>query len=176
MKSRDKRSHPQFPIMKATEILERQIVVAKRDNTDASAYGVRVTPGGRFYAKNSNCRIGRDDALAEIEKNLAPKVVAAPKAPRGAAGSMTWDKLNNNTKQFFQWLGEQIQEKTHDHGMHTPARIGRNEIALTLQQCPLLTNLKKAGVVYGFVDPEKKSQKWVQLTEEGRAIWHSYFA
>ena len=162
--------------MKATEILERQITVAKRDNTDASAYGVRVTPGGRFYAKSSNIRIGRDDALAIIEKALAPEVVSTPKALRAAVGPMTWDKLNDNTKQFFQWLGEQIQEKTHDHGMHTPARIGRNEIALTLQQCPLLTNLKKAGVVYGFADPEKKSQKWVQLTEDGRAIWHSYFA
>lgn len=162
--------------MKSTEILERQIKIAERDGTNASVYGIRVTPGGRFYAKSSNIRISRDQALAIIEETMTPKEITAPVKACRAAGPITWDKLNSNTKAFFQWLGEQIQEQTHDHGMHAPARIGGGEIKLTLQQCPLLTNLKKAGVVYGFADPEKKSQKWVQLTEEGRAIWHSYFA
>jgi hypothetical protein len=146
--------------MKSAQILESLI-------NSAATLGDSQSEFGYLVGIKNNKRISADAALQIIELKLH----AQP-----APSRLSWDKLNDNTKSFFQWLCEQIQEQTHDHGMHTPARIGRNGIPMKLAECPLLSNLKKAGVIYGFSDPDVKSQKWVQLTEEGRTIWFSLFA
>ena len=153
--------------MKSAQILESLINSAATLGESQSEFGIKASPKGYLIDVKNNKRVNADAALRIITANLP--IQAAP-------SRLSWDKLNNNTKSFFQWLGEQIQGQTQDHGMHVPARIGRNGIPMKLAECPLLSNLKKAGVIYGFSDPDVKSQKWVQLTEEGRTIWFSLFA
>ena len=154
-------------IMKSAQILESLINSAATLGDSQSELGIKASPKGYLIDIKNNKRVSTDAALQIIELKLHAQPVPS---------RLSWGKLNDNTKSFFQWLCEQIQEQTHDHGMHTPARIGRNGIPMKLAECPLLSNLKKAGVLYGFSDPDVKSQKWVQLTEEGRSIWFSLFA
>jgi hypothetical protein len=152
--------------MKSAQILESLINSAATLGEGQNEFGIKASPKGYLIDVKNNKRVNTDAALQIITANLPVQV---------APSRLSWDKLNDNTKSFFQQLAEQIQSQTQDHGMHVPARIGRNGIPMKLAECPLLSNLKKAGVIYGFSDPEVKSQKWVQLTEEGRAIWFSLF-
>jgi hypothetical protein len=117
--------------------------------------GIKVAASG--YISQHGKRISLETAQGVLR-------AAKPKA------NYSWDRLNANTQTFFFTLCEQIQEQTKDHSLTVPARIGKNGITLTLAQCPLLTNLKRAGLIEGLVG-EKKSHKLVVLTDAGRQIW-----
>lgn len=150
----------------ALQIVTRQLKVAARDNTDAHSRGIRFTPRGYIYIGND--RIGHDAAV----QKLAHMLEVEAGEPARIITAINHLKLNINTQNFFYWLCEQIQEQTKDHDMIVPARIGKLDIPLTLAQCPLLTNLKRAGLIES-VPGAKKSHKLVRLTDAGRAYWQT---
>ena len=127
----------------ALRLAERQVQVAKKDNTDAHARGVTFKPSGYVFIGAD--RVSFDAAVQfitvrlEEEQKPAP---AKPKAAKAAAGPMTWDKLNQATKDFFFDLCEQIQTVTRDHSMVEGVRLGHDLPKISLPPAPRLSNLK----------------------------------
>ena len=160
----------------ALDLITRWTKVAERDGTPAGGYGVKVTPKGR-YANLDGIRIGHDQAVQTIADALnaeaAPAPVRAPKAPKAPAGPMTWDKLNQNTKDYFFRLCEEIQTATQDHGMTCSVRLGHDIPKISLVDAPRLTNLKKACLLRSY-EGEKKTYKMLALTELGQALWATH--
>lgn len=169
---------PSFQNMTYTEralhIVDRQLKVAARDGSDAHSRDIRFTSGGYIYHDGN--RIGRDAAVQmlacqlEQEDRHAEQPYEAAKTP---ADSMTWDKLNQATQDFFFRLGEQIQSATKDASNDCGARLGHAIPRISLQDAPRLTNLKKAGLLVTR-EGAKKSHKMICLTETGRAIWAAH--
>lgn len=155
---------------RALDLITRWTKVAQRDNTTAGGYGVKVSPKGR-YANAEGTRIGHDQAVQIVAAALNAEALPATTAV--TAQTFAWDKLNQNTKDFFFRFCELIQTQTGDYSMVVPARIGKHGISITLAECPLLTNLKRAGVLVGTTG-EKATHKYVAVTELGQAIWTAH--
>ena len=157
----------------ALRIAERQVQVAKKDNTDAHARGVTFKPSGYIFIGTD--RISLAAAVQFIAMRLEEEqkpAPAKPKAVKAAAGPMTWDKLNQATQDFFFDLCEQIQTVTRDHSMVEGVRLGHDIPKISLKNAPRLSNLKKAGVLETYSNNDSpKSHKFVGLTEQGQAIW-----
>lgn len=100
------------------------------------------------------------EAGNRIGKERAAKVLKDLQQP-----SFSFDKLNAATQAFFYQLCEQIQTATKDADMICGVKIGKDISSIGLVNAPRLTNLKKAGLI------AKAHKGWVQLTEEGRAIY-----
>lgn len=159
---------------RALHIIDRQLKVAARDGSDAHSRNIRFTSGGYIYHDGN--RIGRDAAVQmlayQLEQEDQPteqsqKIIKAP------ASSMTWDKLNQTTQDFFFRLGEQIQSATKDANNRCAARLGHDIPSISLQDAPRLTNLKKAGLLV-TQEGAKKSHRMILLTEAGQAIWEAH--
>ena len=153
-------------------IVERQLVVAKRDNCTATHRGLVFTPKGRIYTHGGG-RIGIESAVqfmaAKIEQEDLNTSASTPKIKgQPSRTDFTWDRLNEATHEFFFRLCEDIQTYTKDAGMTCPAPIDQLRIGLT--NAPRLSNLKKAGLVIS-VEGAKKSHKWLRLTDSGRQLF-----
>ena len=121
--------------------------------------GIKVAPSG--YISKDGKRISLEEAA---------RICAGHRiAPR-----YDWAKLNQATQDFFFSLCERMQESNRDYQLDAPAQVGRGGISIGLQDCPRLTNLKRAGLIEGFADPNQKSRRYLQLTELGRAKWAAY--
>ena len=159
----------------ALDLITRWAKVAERDGTPAGGHGIKVTPKGR-YTNLDGTRIGHDQAVQIVAAALNTEAlppVKAPKAPKTPTGPMTWDKLNQNTKDFFFRICEEIQTATQDHDMTCPVRLGRDIPHIGLVDAPRLSNLKKVGVIRSY-EGEKKTHKMLVLTELGQAIWAAH--
>lgn len=161
----------------ALRIVERGVEVAKRDQTTFTNRGLKISAKGTITWKGK--RSTMDSAIANLADQINNEATAqmetatAPKAKK-AAGPMTWDSLNQATKDFFFELGEQIQEYTKDHENRACARLGHDLPKVSPQNQPRLTNLKKVGVLQtGTQEDQPKTHKFVWLTETGIATWHA---
>ena len=159
---------------------ERLAEVSKRDNTTANCHGVIFHPNGRIIYNKK--RIKKADAVQTIAAILESEdqVLNQKKSPisrSSQAGPLTWDKLNQATKDFFFELAGQIMDETCDadfeNGQHG-ARLGKDIPKISLKNAPRLSNLKKAGLFKsGQWNSNTKSERWIWLTEEGHAIYKS---
>jgi hypothetical protein len=159
---------------------ERLAEVSKRDNTTANCHGVVFHPNGHIIYNKK--RIKKADAVQTIaaileseDQVLNPK--KSPTNKSGLTGPLTWDRLNQATKDFFFELAGQIMDETSDadseNGQHG-ARLGRDIPKISLKNAPRLSNLKKAGLFRSNQGSSNiKSERWVWLTEEGHAIYKS---
>ena len=158
---------------RAQAIIDRLVQVARKDGSAASTRGISISPKG--YFTYVNIRISREQAIQRLadffehEEN-AP---AQAESQRKVSGKITWDSLNQATKDFFFELGEQIASATQDHNNSIAVRLGHDIPKITPQNQPRLTNLKKAGVVSSF-NGATKSHKMIQLSEQGQAIWMAH--
>lgn len=157
----------------ALALATRQTEVAKRDG-EANARGVKFTASGRYFIDGT--RISFEAAVqhiaARLEAEATPLPLATPKLkdePRRTG--FTWDSLNQNTKDFFFSLCEEIQTATGDYDMRVSAPV--KAVTIGLINAPRLSNLKKADLIESH-EGEKKSHKMLWLTDEGRAIWFAY--
>lgn len=159
----------------ALQIATRQQFVAKRDNGEANNRGIKFTPGGYCYL--SGVRISFEAAVQQIaacleaEANAATTIDAKVNKTQPRRTDFTWDRLNQNTKDFFFNICDQMQTISRDHDMIVPVAV--KELRIGLTHAPRLTNLKKAGLIEGFAGL-KKSHKMLRLTEEGRSLWASH--
>jgi hypothetical protein len=165
----------------AIAIIERGLTVAKRDNAAFQSRNVKISPKGYFFISGQRC--GQNDAIQALahvlNEEAKAETEALAKAKPGqrarAAGPMSYESLNQATRDFFFDLAELIQQATKDAANRVPARLGAEIPKITPQNQPRLTNLKKAGVVMsGNVDGRPKSHKFVWLTEQGQAIWAAH--
>ena len=89
--------------MKSAQILESLINSAATLGEGQSKLGIKASPKGYLVDIKNNKRVSADAALQIIELKLH----AQP-----APSRLSWDKLNDNTKWFFQWLCGRIQGQT----------------------------------------------------------------
>lgn len=153
----------------ALQVIERGIEVAKRDQSEFKSRCVKISKGGYFFINGQRC--SRDQAvqaLAHVFNEEARKDLEL-ETPE----LHTWDRLNLATHDFFFELCERMQELSKDHSLSVPVRVGKHGVRIELKDCPRLTNLKRAGVIRGFAG-EKKTQKFLQLTELGQAKWATH--
>lgn len=169
---------PPSPTMTYTEralqIATRQQAVAKRDDTKASSRGVTFTPGGYCYIGET--RISFESAVQHIAVALETEDTPAlipTKTIKTPAGPMSWDKLNQATKDFFFSLCEQIEVAEQDPNSPVAVRLGHDTPKINLVDAPRLSNLKKCGLVETYAG-EKKTYKMIRLTEQGQAIWRAH--
>ena len=93
----------------ALHIVERQLTVSKRDGSAARNRGIEFRPNGYIFAGNK--RISKDIAVvtlaqtleSEAQTKILPQVTKQTKS-----SGITWDKLNQATKDFFFELASQI--------------------------------------------------------------------
>lgn len=155
---------------RAQATIDRLVQVARRDNSTASTRGISISPKG--YFTYVNIRISREQAIQRLadffehEENTP----ALAESQRKTSGKISWDKLNQATKDFFFELGEQMQSVTQDHSNSIAVRLGHDIPKISPQNQPRLTNLKKAGIIRSF-SGATKSHKMIQLSEQGQAIW-----
>lgn len=155
---------------RALVTISRLAQVAQKDGSTANTRGISISPKGYFFHQGN--RISREQAVQllacafEHEEN-AP---ALAESQRKSSGKITWDSLNQATKDFFFELGEQMQSVTQDHNNSIAVRLGHDISKISAQNQPRLTNLKKAGVIRSF-SGTAKSHKMIQLSEQGQAIW-----
>lgn len=155
---------------RALATIDRLAQVAYKDNSTANTRGIAISPKGYFFYQNS--RISRERAIEQLACifELEEKVLATTEPQRKTGGKITWDSLNQATKDFFFELSEQMQSATQDHNNGIAVRLGHDIPKISPQNQPRLTNLKKAGVVRSF-SGTTKSHKMIQLSEQGQAIW-----
>lgn len=159
----------------ALALATRQAEVAKRDG-ESNARGVKFTASGRYFIGGT--RVGFDAAVqhiaARLEAEATPLPLVAPKLkgePRRTG--FVWDSLNQNTKDFFFNICDQMQTASQDHDMIVPVAV--KELQIGLKHAPHLSNLKKAGLIEGFTGL-KKTHKMLRLTEAGCDKWAAYNA
>ena len=179
---------PPFHIMartyteQALHIVERQLAVSKKDGSVARNRGIELRPNGYIFAGNK--RISKEAAvttlasLIEIEDNTQAEIKTTKKTK---SNGITWDKLNQATKDFFFELASQIYAATDDvnfeNGHPPAARLGRDIPKISLQNAPRLSNLKKAGMMEsGSWNSNVKSERWIMLTEQGLATYRAMHA
>jgi hypothetical protein len=160
---------------------ERLAEVSKRDNTTANCHGVVFHPNGRILYNKK--RIKKADAVQTIAAILESEDQMlnqknSPVNRPSQAGPLTWDRLNQATKDFFFELAGQIMDETFDadfeNGQHG-ARLGKDIPKISLKNAPRLSNLKKAGLLKsGQWNSNTKSERWIWLTEEGHVIYKSH--
>jgi hypothetical protein len=127
--------------------------------------GLVYTPKGYIYGKD-NVRISLNAAVQTLAVKLEQEDAPKPQIKRT---DFNWDKLNSNTQDTLFWLAERIVDQTKDAGLVLPARLGKDGVSIPAAKQPLITNLKKAGLVATSCGA-KKSHRYIQLTEEGRTI------
>lgn len=178
MKCMGDKESPPSPTMTYTEralqIATRQQAVAKRDGTKASSRGVTFTPGGYCYIGET--RTSFESAVQHIAVALETEDTPAlipTKTIKTPAGPVSWDKLNQATKDFFFRLGEDILTCTQAADLACAARLGHDIPKINLVDAPRLSNLKKCGLIETYAG-EKKTYKMIRLTEQGQAIWHAH--
>ncbi len=163
----------------ALHIVERQLQVSKKDGTAARNRGIEFRPNGYIFAGNK--RISKDDAVitlaqtleSEAQTKILPQVTKKTKS-----SGITWDKLNQATKDFFFELASQIYAATNDcdsENGHYMARLGQDIPKISLKNAPRLSNLKKAGMIEHNRVVERTG-RWISLTEQGLATYRAMHA
>ena len=166
----------------ALHIVERQLQVSKRDGNAARNRGIEFRPSGYIYAGTT--RISKEEAVQtlaariEIQENAK----AQPKVTKKTKSSgITWDKLNQATKDFFFELAAEIYAASDDvnfeNGHPPAARLGRDIPKISLKNAPRLSNLKKAGMMETTSwNSNAKSERYICLTEQGLATYRAMHA
>jgi len=161
----------------ALHIVERQLQVSKKDGSVARNRGIEFRPNGYIFAGNK--RISKDDAIITLAQTL--EIEDKPQAAKKTKSSgITWDKLNQATKDFFFELAAEIYACTEDvcfeNGHPPAARLGR-DIKIGLKNAPRLSNLKKAGMMETTNwNSNTKSERYLCLTEQGYATYRAMHA
>lgn len=153
----------------AIHIIERQLKVAKRDGGVATNRHLKFTSKGYILTKDGR-RISSSAAVQMIAAALEAEETAkrTPNKNDQTQANLTWDKLNQATKDFFIALCEQMQEHTKDAGMTTPAPV--KLLSIGLKNAPRLTNAKKCGLIQ-TITGRVKTEKLLVLTDDGRKIF-----
>jgi hypothetical protein len=166
----------------ALHIVERQLQVSKKDGTAARNRGIEFRPNGYIFAGTT--RISKEEAVQtlaariEIQDNEKPQPQTHKKAK---SSGITWDKLNQATKDFFFELAAEIYAATDDvnfeNGHPPAARLGRDIPKISLKNAPRLSNLKKAGMMETTSwNSNAKSERYICLTEQGLATYRAMHA
>jgi hypothetical protein len=166
----------------ALHIVERQLQVSKKDGSVARNRGIEFRPNGYIFAGNK--RISKDDAVITLAKLIEIEAQAKilPQATKKTKSSgITWDKLNQATKDFFFELASAIYAATDDvnfeNGHPPAARLGRDIPKISLKNAPRLSNLKKAGMMETTSwNSNVKSERYICLTEQGLATYRAMHA
>ena len=162
----------------ALHIVERQLAVAKKDGTVARNRSIEFRPNGFIFVGNK--RIGKELAVTTLAATLESE--AQPQATKKAKSSgITWDKLNQATKDFFFELAAAIYAATDDvnfeNGHPPAARLGHDIPKISLKNAPRLSNLKKAGMMETTSwNSSTKSERFICLTEQGLATYRAMHA
>jgi len=163
----------------ALHIVERQLTVSEKDGCAARNRGIEFRPNGYiFHGKN---RIGKAAAVQTLavileEEGKANALGTADQDTKSK--KMTWDKLNQATKDFFFELASQIYAATNDadsENGHYMARLGQDIPKISLKNAPRLSNLKKAGMIEHNRVTERTG-RWIGLTEQGLATYRAMHA
>ena len=164
----------------ALHIVTRQLEVAKKDNCIARNRNVEFRPSGHIYLCGE--RLSKVLAIqhiaakiqAEHESKIQPQAIKKTKS-----NGITWDKLNQATKDFFFELAAEIFAATEDvdyeNGRPACARLGRDIPKISLKNAPRLSNLKKAGMIEHNRVVERTG-RWISLTEQGLATYRAMHA
>ena len=162
----------------ALHIVERQLTVSKKDGSVARNRGIEFRPNGYIFAGNK--RISKEIAVTTLAQTLEiedkPQVTKKTKS-----NGITWDKLNQATKDFFFELAAEIYAATDDvdfeNGHPPAARLGRDIPKISLKNAPRLSNLKKAGMMESTSwNSNAKSERYICLTEQGLATYRAMHA
>jgi len=141
-------------------IVENLSKVAKRDNTISKSRTIQFHPNGTiFIGKDKISKAAATQTLAAllekeelaIEENSKPAKKPAKK-PR-SKGPMTWESLNEATKEYFFEIAKEIKD---DKGVL---------IKPGLKNAPRLSNLKRVGVIAKTGD-----SKGVEITDIGKNL------
>lgn len=158
----------------AQQKIERGIIVAKKDNSTFSTRSFKISPKG--YVTVDGKRISKDDAiagLAEVLKHEAQPQVPEPKKAKAPKGPLTFGNLNQQTRDYFYELCEQMVTISQDADNSVPVRTGSNFLSIPPKHQPRLTYLKKVGVIEKC-QGNKASHKMLRLTESGQALWKAH--
>ena len=162
----------------ALHIVERQLTVSKKDGSIARNRGIEFRPNGYIFAGNK--RISKEIAVTTLAKLI--EIEDKPQATKKAkSSSITWDKLNQATKDFFFELAAEIYAASDDvnfeNGHPPAARLGRDIPKISLKNAPRLSNLKKAGMMETTSwNSNAKSERYICLTEQGLATYRAMHA
>ena len=162
----------------ALHIVERQLQVSKKDGSVARNRGIEFRPNGYIFAGNK--RISKDIAVTTLAQAL--EIEDKPQVTKKTKSSgITWDKLNQATKDFFFELASQIYAASDDvnfeNGHPPAARLGRDIPKISLKNAPRLSNLKKAGMMETTSwNSNAKSERYICLTEQGLATYRAMHA
>tara|TARA_Y100000004_G_scaffold639_1_gene858 strand:- start:194 stop:709 length:516 start_codon:yes stop_codon:yes gene_type:complete len=163
----------------ALHIVERQLQVSKKDGSVARNRGIEFRPNGYIFAGNK--RISKDIAvvtLAQTLENEAQTKILPQITKKTKSSGITWDKLNQATKDFFFELAAEIYAATNDcdsENGHYMARLGQDIPKISLKNAPRLSNLKKAGMIEHNRVVERTG-RWISLTEQGLATYRAMHA
>ena len=162
----------------ALHIVERQLQVSKRDGSAARNRGIEFRPNG--YIFSGNTRISKDAAVQTLaaKMEIEDKHPAFKEPKKAKSSGITWDKLNQATKDFFFELASQIYAATNDcdsENGHYMARLGQDIPKISLKNAPRLSNLKKAGMIEHNRVVERTG-RWISLTEQGLATYRAMHA
>ena len=166
----------------ALHIVTRQLEVAKKDNCIARNRNVEFRPSGHIYLCGE--RLSKVLAIQHIAAKIQAEheAKAQPKIAKKAKSSgITWDKLNQATKDFFFELAAEIYAASDDvnfeNGHPPAARLGRDIPKISLKNAPRLSNLKKAGMMETTSwNSNTKSERYICLTEQGLATYRALHA
>jgi len=163
----------------ALHIVERQLQVSKRDGSAARNRGIEFRPNGYIFAGNK--RISKEIAVTTLAQLLEIEARPQEATKKTKSSGITWDKLNQATKDFFFELASQIYAATDDvnfeNGHPPAARLGRDIPKISLKNAPRLSNLKKAGMMETTSwNSNAKSERYICLTEQGLATYRAMHA
>jgi hypothetical protein len=166
----------------ALHIVERQLQVSKKDGTAARNRGIEFRPNGYIFAGTT--RISKEEAVQTLAARIEiqDNAKAQPQTTKKTKSSgITWDKLNQATKDFFFELAAEIYAATDDvnfeNGHPPAARLGRDIPKISLKNAPRLSNLKKAGMMETTSwNSNAKSERYICLTEQGLATYRAMHA
>jgi hypothetical protein len=165
----------------ALHIVERQLQVSKKDGSVARNRGIEFRPNGYIFLGTD--RIGKAAAVQTLAAKLEDEGKAnilgtADQNTKTKSSGITWDKLNQATKDFFFELASQIYAATNDcdsENGHYMARLGQDIPKISLKNAPRLSNLKKAGMIEHNRVVERTG-RWISLTEQGLATYRAMHA
>ena len=138
----------------ALHIVDRMLVVSKKDNTISKSRGLSFHPNGLILLDEN--RIGHAAAvqalasLLEQEENIKSAPVE-PEPTTKVRKQMTWDSLNEATRVYFREIAQIIGDDKEA------------DIKPGLKNAPRLSNLKRAGLI-------TKNGKGVELTDLGKEM------
>ena len=165
----------------ALHIVERQLKVSKKDGTAARNRGIEFRPNG--YIFSGNTRISKESAVQTLaaKMEIEDKHPAFKEPKKAKSSGITWDKLNQATKDFFFELAGELYAATDDvnfeNGHPPAARLGRDIPKISLKNAPRLSNLKKAGMMETITwNNNTKSERFISLTEQGLATYRAMHA